>query len=99
MTVHMEDGTTLEIKAGDVFDIPPGHHAEVTGDARASSSTSVGSRSTQSTHSSSATKPSKPPALRSRRTTLAPMRGMFLIWTGVIVAGLVFLTIVGLAHH
>jgi mannose-6-phosphate isomerase-like protein (cupin superfamily) len=32
MTVHMEDGTTLEITAGDVFDIPPGHDAEVTGD-------------------------------------------------------------------
>jgi uncharacterized cupin superfamily protein len=32
MTVHMEDGTTLEISAGDVFDIPPGHDAEVTGD-------------------------------------------------------------------
>lgn len=32
MTVHMEDGTTLEIGAGDVFDIPPGHDAEVTGD-------------------------------------------------------------------
>jgi Cupin domain len=32
MTVHMEDGTTLEISEGDVFDIPPGHDAEVTGD-------------------------------------------------------------------
>ncbi|HEY3193453.1 MAG TPA: cupin domain-containing protein [Solirubrobacterales bacterium] len=32
MTVHMEDGTTLEIGAGDVFDIPPGHDAEVTSD-------------------------------------------------------------------
>ena len=32
MTVHMEDGTTLEINAGDVFEIPPGHDAEVTGD-------------------------------------------------------------------
>jgi hypothetical protein len=32
MTVHMEDGTNLEIGAGDVFDIPPGHDAEVTGD-------------------------------------------------------------------
>ena len=32
MTVHMEDGTTLEISAGDVFEIPPGHDAEVTGD-------------------------------------------------------------------
>jgi hypothetical protein len=28
----MEDGTTLEIGAGDVFEIPPGHDAEVTGD-------------------------------------------------------------------
>ena len=28
MTVHMEDGTTLEISEGDVFDIPPGHDAE-----------------------------------------------------------------------
>jgi Cupin domain len=32
MTVHMDDGTTTEIAAGDVFDIPPGHDAEVTGD-------------------------------------------------------------------
>lgn len=32
MTVHMEDGTTLEVSAGDVFEIPPGHDAEVTGD-------------------------------------------------------------------
>ena len=31
MTVHMNDGTTLEIGAGDVFEIPPGHDAEVTG--------------------------------------------------------------------
>jgi mannose-6-phosphate isomerase-like protein (cupin superfamily) len=31
MTVHMNDGTSFEIKAGDVFDIPPGHDAEVTG--------------------------------------------------------------------
>ena len=31
MTVQMEDGTTMEIGAGDVFDIPPGHDAEVTG--------------------------------------------------------------------
>jgi mannose-6-phosphate isomerase-like protein (cupin superfamily) len=31
MTIHMNDGTTFEIKAGDVFDIPPGHDAEVTG--------------------------------------------------------------------
>jgi mannose-6-phosphate isomerase-like protein (cupin superfamily) len=32
MTVHMDDGTTFEIKAGDVFEVPPGHDAEVTGD-------------------------------------------------------------------
>lgn len=32
MTIQMEDGTTMEIGAGDVFDIPPGHDAEVTGD-------------------------------------------------------------------
>ena len=31
MTVHMDDGSTLEIAAGDVFAIPPGHDAEVTG--------------------------------------------------------------------
>jgi len=27
------------------------------------------------------------------------MRTMFIVWTGVIVAGLVFFTIVGLTHH
>jgi len=27
------------------------------------------------------------------------MRTMFILWTGVIVAGLVFFTIVGLTHH
>ena len=27
MTVHMNDGTSFEINAGDVFDIPPGHDA------------------------------------------------------------------------
>ncbi len=32
MTVHMDDGATIEIGAGDVFAIPPGHDAEVTGD-------------------------------------------------------------------
>jgi hypothetical protein len=32
MTIHMPDGTTLEIGPGDVFDIPPDHDAEVTGD-------------------------------------------------------------------
>ena len=31
MTIHMNDGTTFEITAGDVFDIPPGHDAEVPG--------------------------------------------------------------------
>ena len=28
----MKNGTTLEISEGDVFDIPPGHDAEVSGD-------------------------------------------------------------------
>jgi hypothetical protein len=32
MTVHMDDGSTLEIGAGDAFEIPPGHDAEVTSD-------------------------------------------------------------------
>jgi uncharacterized cupin superfamily protein len=31
MTVHMDDGSDLEIGPGDVFVIPPGHDAEVTG--------------------------------------------------------------------
>lgn len=31
MRVYMDDGTELEIKAGDVVAIPPGHDAEVTG--------------------------------------------------------------------
>ena len=31
MTVHMDDGTHLEIGPGDVFAIPPGHDAEVGG--------------------------------------------------------------------
>jgi len=31
MRVYMDDGTELEIKAGDVAAIPPGHDAEVTG--------------------------------------------------------------------
>ena len=31
MTIQMNDGTTFEITAGDVFDIPPGHDAEVGG--------------------------------------------------------------------
>lgn len=31
MTVHMDDGDDLEIGPGDVFVIPPGHDAEVTG--------------------------------------------------------------------
>ena len=32
MTIYMEDGTELQIGAGDVFEIPPGHDAAVTGD-------------------------------------------------------------------
>jgi mannose-6-phosphate isomerase-like protein (cupin superfamily) len=32
MTIYMEDGTELEIGPGDVFEIPPGHDAAVTGD-------------------------------------------------------------------
>jgi len=31
MVVHMDDGQDMEIKAGDVVAIPPGHDAEVTG--------------------------------------------------------------------
>jgi uncharacterized cupin superfamily protein len=31
MTIHMDDGTDAEVKVGDVFAIPPGHDAEVTG--------------------------------------------------------------------
>jgi uncharacterized cupin superfamily protein len=31
MRVYMDDGTELQIKAGDVVAIPPGHDAEVTG--------------------------------------------------------------------
>ncbi len=31
MRVYMDDGTELEINAGDVAAIPPGHDAEVTG--------------------------------------------------------------------
>ena len=31
MTVYMDDGGRLEIGPGDVFAIPPGHDAEVTG--------------------------------------------------------------------
>jgi quercetin dioxygenase-like cupin family protein len=30
--VQMEDGTELEIRAGDVYEIPPGHDAWVVGD-------------------------------------------------------------------
>jgi hypothetical protein len=33
------------------------------------------------------------------RTTLPAMRAMFIVWTGVIVTGLVVFTIIGLAHH
>lgn len=32
MVVHMDDGTELEVKQGDVASIPPGHDAEVPGD-------------------------------------------------------------------
>lgn len=32
MTVHLDDGTDLEIEAGKVYEIPPGHDAEVVGD-------------------------------------------------------------------
>lgn len=31
MTIHMDDGQEVEIAAGDVFSIPPGHDAEVGG--------------------------------------------------------------------
>jgi uncharacterized protein YjlB len=31
MTIHMDDGQDLEIGAGDIFSIPPGHDAEVSG--------------------------------------------------------------------
>jgi hypothetical protein len=31
MTIHMDDGSDAEVSAGDVFAIPPGHDAEVTG--------------------------------------------------------------------
>jgi hypothetical protein len=32
MTVHMDDGTDIEIEAGKAYEIPPGHDAEVVGD-------------------------------------------------------------------
>jgi hypothetical protein len=32
LQVHMNDGTDKDINAGDAFDIPPGHDAEVVGD-------------------------------------------------------------------
>jgi mannose-6-phosphate isomerase-like protein (cupin superfamily) len=31
MNIHMDDGSELEVKAGDVFAIPPGHDADVPG--------------------------------------------------------------------
>jgi uncharacterized cupin superfamily protein len=31
MRIHMDDGSETEIKAGDVFAIPPGHDADVPG--------------------------------------------------------------------
>ena len=35
MRVHMNDGTDKDINAGDAFEIPPGHDAEVIGDETA----------------------------------------------------------------
>lgn len=32
LKVHMNDGTEKDINAGDVFEVPPGHDAEVVGD-------------------------------------------------------------------
>ncbi len=32
LKIHMDDGTDKDINAGDVFEIPPGHDAEVVGD-------------------------------------------------------------------
>lgn len=32
LMVHMDDGTDKDINAGDAFEIPPGHDAEVVGD-------------------------------------------------------------------
>jgi hypothetical protein len=32
------------------------------------------------------------------RSTLAPMRTMFVVWTAVLLAGIVFFVIVGLTH-
>lgn len=32
LLVHMDDGTDKDINAGDAFEIPPGHDAEVVGD-------------------------------------------------------------------
>ncbi len=32
MRVHMDDGSDIEVGAGDVIAIPPGHDAEVTGE-------------------------------------------------------------------
>lgn len=32
LRVHMNDGTDKDINAGDAFEIPPGHDAEVVGD-------------------------------------------------------------------
>jgi hypothetical protein len=32
LAVHMNDGTDKDIHAGDAFEIPPGHDAEVVGD-------------------------------------------------------------------
>ena len=32
MTIHLDDGSTLDVEAGNVYEIPPGHDAEVVGD-------------------------------------------------------------------
>jgi hypothetical protein len=40
-----------------------------------------------------------PPSRRAAGVGAILVRGMLVIWAGVIVAGLVFFTIVGLTHH
>jgi mannose-6-phosphate isomerase-like protein (cupin superfamily) len=32
MTIHMDDGTDIQVEAGKAYEIPPGHDAEVVGD-------------------------------------------------------------------
>jgi hypothetical protein len=39
------------------------------------------------------------PARDAVPTTLGGMRTMFLVWSGIIVAGVVFFSIIGLIHH